>query len=213
MACLAAVPQAWAQQRPADAAVRVAIMRLNAATLGGSHDLAALSEALTTMIITEFSDRGTAQIMERDRVDAIMDQHFAGMSGRVNDRVAVDVGRMLGVEYVVFGGVTMSGGEARFDMRIVDVETGEIHRSFGRRVRESQFLDTVESLADHLLTGLKLPQRVVEVPVPPTAIVAYSRGLDFERRGQRERAAELFRRALEIHPQHRDAAAALARVR
>jgi TolB-like protein len=193
--------------------VTVAVIGLNAAAIGGSYDLAAIGESLTSMIMSEFGERRTVALVERQRVNDLLEQRLAAATGQLDDRVAVEIGQLLGAQYVVRGGVTMVAGSARFDLRIIDVETGQIHRTFKQTGREGDFLGMVEQLADQFLVDLRLPVRTVEVPAPPLAVVAYSRGLDFERRGDRQRAAQQFRRALEIFPAHADAAAALARVR
>lgn len=99
------------------------------------------------------------------------------------------------------------------DLRIIDVESGEIHRTFKKTGRETEFLAVVERLASQFLTDLRLPTRMVAVAAPPLAVVLYSSGLDYERRSDRQRAAQLYRRALENFPDHADAAAALARIR
>jgi hypothetical protein len=64
------------------------------------------------------------------------------------------------------------------------------------------------------VTDLHVPERptIVELQIPVAASLAYSRGLDYERRGQRGRAAEMYRHALEVFPQHPNAQAALDRV-
>jgi TolB-like protein len=193
--------------------VTVAVIGLNAAAIGGSYDLPALGESLTSMIMSEFGARQTVALVERQRVEDLLEQRFAATTGQLDDRVAFEVGQLLGAQYVVRGGVTMVAGSARFDLRIIDVESGEIHRTFKQTGRESDFLAIVEQLAGEFLTDLRLPIRVADVTAPPPAVLAYSRGLDFERRGDRARAAQMFRRALELFPDHADAAAALARLR
>jgi hypothetical protein len=52
---------------------------------------------------------------------------------------------------------------------------------------------------------------VESIPVPAT--IAFSRAVDLEDRGERERAIEFYERTLELHPTHRDAQLALQRLR
>jgi TolB-like protein len=203
-----------AQQRePEQRQVTIAVVGLNAAAIGGNHDLAALGANLTSMIMSEFGSRRTVALVERQRIEDLLEQHYAGVTGQIDDRVAVEIGRLVGAQYVVHGGVTMVAGTARFDLRLIDSETSQIHRTFKQSGRESDFLGIVESLGNQFLADLRLPARVAEVQAPPRAVVAYSRGLDFERRGERQKAAQMFRTALEIFAEYTDAATALARVR
>ena len=48
--------------------------------------------------------------------------------------------------------------------------------------------------------------------IPVQATIAFSRGVDFEDKGEPEQAIEQYERALEIHPGHRDAQKALVRL-
>jgi Tfp pilus assembly protein PilF len=48
--------------------------------------------------------------------------------------------------------------------------------------------------------------------IPVAATIEFSRAVDFEDKGQVEQAVEHYRRALEIHPDHRDARKALDRL-
>ena len=48
--------------------------------------------------------------------------------------------------------------------------------------------------------------------IPVLATVEFSRGVDFEDKGESQKALEHYRNALKIHPDHRDAKAAVARL-
>jgi hypothetical protein len=99
------------------------------------------------------------------------------------------------------------------DLRLLDVATGTVERSSRQQGPRDEMLDLVTKLADDFTDGLELPARVAEAPdAPPAAVLLYSRGLDYERRGELDRAAAMYRRALELFPQHEAAAAALERV-
>jgi TolB-like protein len=208
-----AAVQVDARQTGAPRAVRIAVVGLNAASIGGGHDHAAIAENLTSMMMSELGNRGAIELIERHRVADLLEQRYASATGQIDDRAAIEIGSMLGADYIVRGGVTFAGQDARFDLRIMHVETGQIHRTFKQTGRQRDFLAIVESVGNQFLTDLRLPERVAEVVVPPAAVLAYSRGLDFERRGERQRAAAMFQRALELFPAHPTASAALTRVR
>lgn len=208
-----AMPAAVRAQTPARATL--AVMPFSAATVVPGEDASAMSSTLAGMIATELSNRPTVQLVERQKVDDLITSRQLALSGRLTDDAAVQVGELLGAQYVVTGGVTFDRNSARLDLRLIDVETGAVPRAFKDRVSRDNFLDMVERLAAEFTTDLKLNAPVVAraVEVPIGAQLAFSRGLDYERRGIKDKAAAMFARALEIHPDHSGAQTALARVK
>ena len=200
--------------RGQDARVRLAILPFDAATVVPGEDARALESVLSGMIATELSQRGTLSVVERGEVDALIESQQLALSGRPGAEVAVQVGQLLGALYVVTGSVVFAGKDARLDIRLVDVETGAISNTYKERVGRDDFLDAVEVLAARFTDNLKVAPRTVAVAdAPPAAKLAYSRGLDYERRGQSDRAAAMYRRVLELFPDHEGAKGALSRVR
>ena len=131
------------------------------------------------------------------------------------DQAALQLGQLLGAQYVIVGNVALEPRQARLDIRILDVETGAIHLADKRTGKRDEFLAIVSGLADRFTRDLKLPARreTVVVQVPARASFAYSRGLDYETRGQWERARAMYRQALEHYADHADARTALDRLR
>lgn len=211
LALLMAAPQALHAQT---SQVTVAILPFSAFAIG--QDASGLQDALPAMITSEFSERGMVKLVERERIEALMETQGAMVSGQLDEDAALRVGQLAGAQYVVTGQITLTGNMARLDIRLADVETGQVYRSFKETARPDDFLVVVESLADRFLTDLELPERVVlaaELDIPAAATLAFSRGLDYERRGNTARAAEMYERTLELFPEHPDAPAALERIR
>jgi TolB-like protein len=197
-----------------DARVRVAILPFDAATVVPGEDAQALQMVLSGMIATELSQHAALSVVERTEVDALIESQQLALSGRPGSEVAVQVGQLLGALYVVTGSVVFAGRDARLDIRLVDVETGAVSNTYKERVGRDDFLDAVETLAARFTENLKVAPRAVAVAdAPPAAKLAYSRGLDYERRGQGERAAVMYERVLELFPDHEGAKRALSRVR
>lgn len=197
-----------------DARVRVAILPFSAATVVLGEDTQALSAVLTGMIATELSERSALTVVERGEVDALIESRQLALSGRLGPEVEVQLGQLLGAQYVVTGSVVFEREQARLDIRLVDVETGEATNAFKEKVGRDNFLDAVETLAARFTENLKVAPRAVAVAdAPPAAKLAFSRGLDYERRGMEDRAAGMYERVLELFPDHEGAKTALSRVR
>lgn len=101
---------------------------------------------LAGMLTNELASMGAFQMVERSRLDAILDEQDLGASGRVSSSTAAEIGKMVGAQYLVTGTVTAfeqsskKGGGLRFrgvsvggkksetylavDIRVVDTTTG-----------------------------------------------------------------------------------------
>lgn len=206
----ASVPSAAGQEVPT-----VAVLDLNAFSVS-LEDASAVGRGLAAMITTELSERPEVRIVDRQQIEEVLrrQQVSVGATG-VADDAALQIGRLLGAHYIVTGNAALDPRRARLDLRMIDVETGGIVKSVKETGERDDLLNLAERVAALLATDLRVPERttVVELQIPAAASLAYSRGLDYERRGSRDRAAAMFRRALELFAQHPDAQAALERVR
>ena len=120
--------------------VRLGVMSFTSKADGVSNRQA---EIITDIFTRTLSNSKSIVLLERERLDMIGKEHGLNMSGLVDMGMAVEVGRLAGLQYMLLGSVTgldekVSGGaflyvatgsrvaEATIDMRVVDVTTGEI---------------------------------------------------------------------------------------
>lgn len=211
LALLAAAPLSLTAQT---AAPTVAVLDFSAAAIATSADAAAIGRSLADMIMSELSSRPVVRLIERQALDELVKKRQLALSGRISDEQAVELGQLLGANYMVTGNVFLQKDMARLDIRLLDVESGEVYRSSKKSGKQEDFLSLVEQLADEFTTNLRVPRRVIvaEATAPVEAVLAYSRGLDYERRGRRAEAKAMFDKTLQLFPQHREAQAALQRV-
>lgn len=191
-------------------AASLAIFPLSGFAVG--EDGAALASSLRDMLLTEFASNTKLKMIDRGSVDQLLKSQQLSLSGKLKDEDVMRVGQLLGAQYGIAGGITFDKTSARIDLRVVDIETGEITHPFKEKVPRDKFLDLVEKVAAEY-GDLKLKPRAVEVEVPVSSAFAYSRGLDYEKRGQKTKAAEMFEAAIKIFPENAAAKAALVRVK
>lgn len=105
--------------------------------------------AMQDVFVTELVKSGKFRVIDRERLDAIMREKNLTLSGDVDPSTAVEIGKLLGVEYFLTGSVTEYGateagahgsgrrglpgfgvGKKTFvaaaNARIIDAQTGEI---------------------------------------------------------------------------------------
>jgi TolB-like protein len=189
-------------------------------TDGGSlgpdaHDLSALGKGLAAMLTTELSRNPRVQVVERDRIRALLDEQRLTLSGTADEATAVRVGRLLGAQYMLFGSYADVYGQLRIDVRVVDVETGRLRRAEEVTDRRENLFHSVTTLAAQTFRDLALEARpggADAAPVPAQAALLFSRGLAMEDSGDAAGAGALYRQALQVAPAYSDAQTRLARL-
>ncbi len=85
------------------------------------------------MLVTELVKTGRYRVIEREQLASIMQEKNLSLSGDIDPRTAVKIGKMLGVEYLIAGAVTelgvtdrgasVPGGLGRFGLPSVSVRS------------------------------------------------------------------------------------------
>lgn len=194
----------------------VAVMDFSSFMMGEGGAEVNLGKAISAMLVTEFSGRDGMRIIERAELNDLLREQDLNLSGRIGESDAIEVGKMLGVQYVLHGQVTSIVDNLRMDIRAVDVETSEIVSVMKKSDKTTELFSVVVDLADEFSEALDLTPpsaRPDMASIPVAATIAFSQAVDFEDRGQIEQAITHYERALEIHPGHRGAERALERLR
>lgn len=193
----------------------VAVLDFNAFSVS-LEDASAMGKGIAAMLTSELSERPQVRIVDRQQIEEVLKRQELGVAvgSAVSDEVAVRAGRLLGADYVVSGSVAVDSRNARIDLRLIDVETSAIERTAKTSGKRDDLLSMVGRVADDFTKDLRVHERpaVIAVEIPARSALAYSRGLDYEKRGEKSRAADMYRQAIQLFPQHPDAQQALHRV-
>jgi curli biogenesis system outer membrane secretion channel CsgG len=95
------------------------------------------------MLVTELVKSGKYRVIEREQLAAIMREKNLSLSGDVDPRTAIQIGKMLGVEYLIAGAVTelgvtdrgasVPGGLGRFGVPSVSVRSQKAEAALDAR--------------------------------------------------------------------------------
>lgn len=182
---------------------------------GGDDDYQPLGRGLAEMFTTDLSNVGRLQVVERVRLQALLDELELGQSEYVDQSTAPRVGRLLGAGRVVGGSYLVTEAEElRLQVTLADVATGEQTPQLeSERAGLDELFDlqtrVTFSIVDQLGVDLTAQERaaIQEVPTEDLqAFLAYSRGLMEEDRGNFGAAAQHFQRAQQIDPGFEQAA-------
>ncbi len=118
---------------------RVAVIDFENKTTYGAR----LGNTATDIMITELAKSGKFILVERDKMNKLLEEQKLGMTGVIDFNTAAKAGKILGLNAIVTGSVSQFGSktegsdylitktkrqivEATVDVRVVDVETGQI---------------------------------------------------------------------------------------
>lgn len=193
----------------------VAVFDFTGFMLGEAGNSVNLGKAVSAMLISEFTDRPGMRVIERQKLNDLLTEQKLALSGRVDESSAVEVGKLLGAQYVFYGQVSSIADNLRMDIRAVDVETSKVVSVLKKMDKTAELLGVVVWMADEFSKELELQppsERPTIQSIPVGATIEFSRGVDFEDRGDTAKAIEHYRKTLEIYPNHRDAKKALERL-
>jgi hypothetical protein len=193
----------------------VAVLPVTFFSVKPGVDAAAGRDAVTAMLIGEFSDLSAVEIVERQRVADLIAREIAGGTGRLSDQDAQRFGQMLGAQFMVISAMTIEPRAARFDLRLINVETGgSVRQPMRKNGNPDELSKLVEETVKEFTKDLVWPRAAAaNAAIPAAASLTFSRGLDYEKRGKKDLAAKMYQKTLEIFPAHPQAKAALDRVR
>lgn len=105
------------------------------------------AQSLTNRTRTLLVRSGKYQVVERGKMNEILNEQGFQQSGCTTEECIVEVGQLLGVRYMVGGSIGLVGSTFTIDMRIIDIQTGKIFKSAS--------YDIEGKIDDVLKTGLQ----------------------------------------------------------
>lgn len=184
----------------------IGVVYFNADRLPDS--LRPLSKGLAEMMVTDLSKVPKLQVVERLRIDRILDELKLSSTAAFDSTTAPRVGKLLGAARVLGGDISgMPQGRLRIDPQLVSAKTGEVAMP-GEQVGSiakvmSMEKDMVFAVLKKLNIKLTTEQRAAISKMATdsvAAFMAFSRGLDYQDRGEFDKAQREFNRAHAIDP-------------
>jgi TolB-like protein len=176
---------------------------------GSDSTYAPLGRGLSEMLTTDLANIDRIRVVERVRLQAVLDELQFAQTRYVDAETAPRVGRLLGAGRLVGGSFNVLGGQTlRIDATLADIvddlrfpeveaQEGQLDRLF--ELEKQVVLELVGELGIQLTPA----ERDAIEPVPTRslqAFLAYSQGLLEEDRGNFAAAARQFQRATRLDP-------------
>jgi TolB-like protein len=181
-----------------------------------------VQKGLAAMLITDLSTVKGVQVIERVKLQALVEELGLGTSGLVEPDTAPRVGKLLGAEWLVGGsiGTGQTAEVLQIQSNFLDVPSEEI---LGQAMVKGALANLFMLEKDLLFEILK----IMEIEVRPedrerlmkpcttnmNALMALFQGIEQSDRGEYEKAAEYYAMGLEADPKMCMAAEALGELR
>lgn len=176
---------------------------------GADPNLSPLGRALAEMLVTDLAQTDRLRVLERSRVQVLLDEIALGETGRVDSTTVARSGRILGAGRIIQG--TVSGDTELLLLESAVVPVGdpaaEVSPALSEQDRLQAFFDAQKRLVLGLYEALGIqltPAERERVNRRPTesiqALLAWGRGLEAEDRGDYAAAAAFYAEAAGADP-------------
>ena len=182
------------------------------------QSLEGFGTALAGMVVTDLASVPGLQLVERERLNTVLDELSLSRTAFVDPKAAVRVAHALGAELLVSGSFSVVAKRLLMDARLVAVESGTILAAVRSEGPLEEYVAVEKDVVEQLLGQLKISltpgaRRTLLVRAQtedPTAFAKFGAGLEARDAGDVASAKRAFEAALAADPGFADAAAALA---
>lgn len=167
---------------------------------------APLSKGLSAMLITDLKNSSTSlQLIEREKIQALLKEIALSQSGSVDQSTAVRAGKILGAQSIVFGSFMVLGNQVRMDARIIKVETSEVVMAESIAGDSGGMMNLAMDLAGKIAKSMKVAFKPTQVKSEGdiNAALYFSKGLEALDRGNKKEAKKLFSKSIELDPAYK----------
>lgn len=177
-------------------------------TVTEDPELRPLGTALAELITTDLAQTDRLQVLERTRLQHLLDEIALAESGRVDPSTAARTGRLLGAGRIVQGRAEGARESLSLEAVVVPVASTD---SIPEGVRDAAAIDEIFELEKRLALSLYQAMGIQLTPAERErvtrrqtenvqALIAFGFGLEAMDAGRYAEAVEQFRRAVQLDP-------------
>ncbi len=209
------------RERPDPGIQTTAILDFDNNSTHEREELDPLRGGFADMLITELSKVSKMRVVERERIQFILDELDLQQTKAFDPATAARIGKLVGAHSVLIGSfIKIKSGKMRLDTRLVKTETAEIIAAEEVTEKTEDFFKLTKDLAVAVAKDLAVKvgdedRRRIETPENKSldALLVYSQGLRHADRGEYREACAKFSEALKYNPNYARAQARLDALR
>lgn len=202
-----------AYERPDPGLKTLAVLYFENNSIVDNEALNPLQKGLAAMMVTDLSTLSGLKVVERERIQYILDEIKMEQSDYFNQESAVRVGKLLGAHALLMGGFTkLDKNHMRIDARLIKTETGELLKAEKVEGDPDDLVELQSQLALKIAENLdvavaKEEEKAIQADKGESmeAVLAYTRGLNLEDEKKYSEAYEAYKEALAMAPKMQEA--------
>ena len=174
----------------------------------GSKDLGPLGKGMAAMIIVDLSQFKDLKVVEREKLQALLDEIKLGSSGLVDQKNAPRIGKLLRAQYVTSGSLTdFEIEDLQISSILLDADTDKTLGNQETKGKKDKFYDLEKKIACRIVTDLgrdcsQAPKAFGKIHTKSLpAMEAYSKGLDYTDQEKYDKARTSFKKAVDEDPE------------
>ena len=207
---LASAPTKVLAQDASGRKVTVAILDFTASAMVKRDQYAALADGIPLVLGTELVSHPAIELVERQALQAMLNELQLGASDKVDPQMAVKIGKLVNARYIVLGGFLVDFREdMELTSRVVEVETGIVRGATKVRGKGDNVFEIIAKLTKALSPLLDLPTPPAGQPRPSEGakqgddlrgFVLFTEAQKAEGLGNKEEALRLAKNAVTVAP-------------
>ncbi len=155
------------------------------AVQSGNPSYRYLGKGFAEFVGIELAGKQGIRLVEREKRNELMKEQEISMTGLVDEKAQVKLGKMLAANYIVVGNIFDIAGQLTVTFKVISTETGEIvtQNKVTGNIKNYDFLSA--SISEKIFTGLKLkiPSSVARKiekneEKREEAVISFSKGVD-----------------------------------
>lgn len=170
--------------------------------------LNAMQKGLALMLITDLSKIKDIFVIERIRIQALIDEMHLDESGLIDDKTAPEVGKFLKAYYVVNGSILEGSiDELEVNTSVLDVPFEDLSTLPATQGNMDELFRMEKEILFSIIDEIKIyvsPEKKKELMKPlslnTAALLALFLGIDYSDKGQYAEATEMYNRAIAEDP-------------
>jgi TolB-like protein len=184
---------------------RVAILDFD--NISGIAKYDGLGKAMSSMLISDIEANVSPkrlQLVERAQIQKILKEQNFQASSNVNKATAVQVGKLLGVSYLLVGDVYILNDQLVINARLTNTETGDIIFSKKQEGKTIGWLTLKTNVAKELAISLSQPfnsPTIPDIETPVATVTTYGNAIKAKDEGDLTKAENLIETVRDFNPE------------
>ncbi|MBI5545458.1 MAG: hypothetical protein HY901_16350 [Deltaproteobacteria bacterium] len=161
-----------------------------------------LQKGLADMLISDLAGVEGLKVVEREKLQALIDELKLQGTSYFDSGTVGRLGKGTGARYAITGSITAVTPKLRLDVRLVDLQTGEVEKTEQVTGEREKFFELEQALVARFLArlGLKAPSEAHAGETDLDGALAYSKALDLTDKGELKAASEQLSKAVQGAP-------------